>query len=59
MFLAAAGTLAGVGGDVVLATGTLDPPLTEIRTVPLAIAPAVAEAAWQQGAAQVEQSEDV
>jgi malate dehydrogenase (oxaloacetate-decarboxylating)(NADP+) len=59
MFLAAARTLAGMVDADDLAVGSLYPPLTGIRKVSLAIAVAVAEAAWQQGLAQNERPDDV
>jgi malate dehydrogenase (oxaloacetate-decarboxylating)(NADP+) len=59
MFLEAARVLAERVDDNDLATGSLYPPLTNIRQVSLAIAVAVAEKAWEQGLAEEERPEDV
>ena len=58
MFLAAARALAAMVSDTDLASGTLYPPLTDIRRVSLAIAVAVAEQAWMEGLAQSERPVD-
>jgi malate dehydrogenase (oxaloacetate-decarboxylating)(NADP+) len=58
MFLAAARALAAMVSDTDLASGTLFPPLTDIRRVSLAIAVAVAEQAWMEGLAQAERPVD-
>jgi len=58
MFLAAARALAARVSDTDLASGTLYPPLTDIRRVSLAIAVAVAEQAWMEGLAQTERPVD-
>ena len=59
MFLEAARVLAEMVDDSDLATGSLYPPLANIRKVSLAIAVAVAEKAWEQGLAQEERPGDV
>ncbi len=59
MLLTAAHTLASRVGEADLASGTVYPPLTEIRDVSLDIATAVAELAWEQGLAQTERPADV
>ena len=59
MFLEAARILSERVDDNDLATGSLYPPLTNIRKVSLAIAVAVAEKAWEQGLAEEERPEDV
>jgi len=51
MFLAAAGTLAGLVGQDDLDAGSLYPPLREIRKISLAIATSVAKEAWASGLA--------
>jgi malate dehydrogenase (oxaloacetate-decarboxylating)(NADP+) len=52
MFMAAAVALAGEVSEADLATGSLYPPLAEIRRVSAAIAAAVAGVAYEQGLAQ-------
>ncbi|MGB5307123.1 MAG: NAD-dependent malic enzyme [Gammaproteobacteria bacterium] len=59
MFLAAARTLAAMVSDADLASGTVYPPLTDIRRVSTAIAVAVAREGWQSGLAQAEQPADI
>jgi malic enzyme len=59
MFLEAARVLAEKVDDYDLATGSLYPPLANIRKVSLAIAVAVAETAWEQGLAQEVRPADV
>jgi len=59
MFLAAARTLAAMVSDRELASGTVYPPLTDIRRVSTAIAAAVARAAWHAGLAGEQQPEDI
>ena len=58
MLLSAARTLADRVDEADLASGTVYPPLTEIRAVSLDIATAVAELAWEQGQAQAERPAD-
>ena len=59
MFLEAARILAEMVDDNALATGSLYPPLANIRKVSLAIAVAIAEKAWEQGLAEEERPADV
>lgn len=59
MFMAAARTLAGLVTEEQLATGSLYPPLREIREVSAAIAVAVAEVAHAQGLARVPRPDDL
>ncbi len=59
MFLAAAKALAEEVDDSDLASGTIYPPLTDIRKVSLNIAVAVAETAYAQGLARAERPADL
>ena len=59
MFLAAARALAAEVGEADLATGTIYPPMTDIRNVSLNIATAVAETAYAQGLATRDRPRDV
>ncbi len=59
MFLAAARTLADMVSESHLNEGTIYPPLTDIRSVSLAIAVAVAEKAYQQNLAIDERPADL
>ena len=59
MFQEAARVLAEMVDDSDLATGSLYPPLANIRKVSLAIAVAVAETAWDQGLARVARPADI
>jgi malate dehydrogenase (oxaloacetate-decarboxylating)(NADP+) len=58
MFYAAARTLAGTTSENSLSSGSLFPPLTEIREVSAAIATAVAELAYEHGLASIPLPED-
>jgi Malic enzyme len=59
MFMAAAHTLAARVSDQDLDSGSVYPPLREIRNVSLAIAVAVAEVAYAQGLARVPRPGDL
>lgn len=59
MFLSAAKTLANFVSEQDIKTGTLYPPLKDIRTVSLNIALAVAENAFESGLASVEKPENL
>ena len=59
MIVAAARSLAQQTGDEALETGSLYPPLTEVREASLGIAVAVAEEAYEQGLATVPRPDDL
>jgi malate dehydrogenase (oxaloacetate-decarboxylating)(NADP+) len=59
MFLTAARTLAGLVSESDLALGRVYPSLTQIRTVSLAIATAVADEAFRSGLAQAPRPQDL
>ncbi len=59
MFLSAARTLAEFVSEASLETGTIYPPLTDIRSVSLAIATAVAESAYAGNSARDPHPEDL
>lgn len=59
MFLAAAESLANQVNQENLDAGTLYPPLSDIRDVPLSIAVAVAEKAYESGLGQSPRAEDL
>ncbi len=59
MFMVAARTLAGLVSEDHLASGSLYPPLRDIREISAAIAVAVAELAHSQGLARVPRPEDL
>jgi malate dehydrogenase (oxaloacetate-decarboxylating)(NADP+) len=58
MFLAAAGTLAGMVSEADLAQGSIYPPLANMRSVSAAIATSVAEVVFQRGLAGVPKPAD-
>ena len=59
LFLIAAKTLSELVSDESLSSGTLYPPLTDIRNVSLKIATAVASKAFELGVAQIERPTDL
>jgi malate dehydrogenase (oxaloacetate-decarboxylating)(NADP+) len=59
MFLAAARALAAMVSDRDLASGTVYPPLSDIRKVSTAIAVAVAREAWHSGLARAPEPADI